>query len=643
MIIGAAYYPEHWDKGRWKTDAQLMQEMGINTVRMGEFGWAVMEEKEGIYDFSLYEAAISMFAEYGIHTIMGTPTAAPPAWLCRKYPDIYMKDKEGRTRGFGSRRHYCYRHRGYLEESKRITEEMGKALGKNPHIIGWQIDNELGCEDEVRCYCENCRLAFIEWLQKKYGSLRKLNESWGTVFWSQTYTDWNQLILPKQTVIDGYTGYGHNPGLLLDFARFSSDSLITYAKEQCDSIRSYTDKPVVHNVVSEFCDNYKLSEVLDRAGYDAYPRSEWDFNSSGRIGFHYDLTRGYKNAPFWILEQQSGSCGWNVVGPTPEPGELKLWSIQGAARGAEALIYFRWRTCLFGTEQFWYGILDHDGIPGKRYGELKEAVCEIQKHNRIFRLPNKKQILLLYDYDNKFSYEFQPQAENFQYKEEVVKLYESLQRLHLPVDIGRPGAEAKEYSMVVFPFGSIAGKEAEENLKAYVREGGTLVLTAFSGLREENNRITAESLPGIWKEAAGVRVEEFLIPKRKNCGREVNSFSRCEVLKPLTAEPLPGYEYGLDSCTVSVNRYGKGRVYYIGCLYETYDTVLEQICNREGQQGAQLPEDVECIAKADGSYLILLNHADAQKRICLNHYVELESRERSMVLSGAGYCILERI
>lgn len=645
MIIGTAYYPEHWEKERWKKDAQLMQEMGINTVRMGEFGWAVMEATEGNYDFSLYEEAISLLAEYGIHTIMGTPTAAPPAWFCRKHPDIYMEDREGRRRGFGSRRHYCYRHRAYGEESEKITKAMGKAFGKNPHIIAWQIDNELGCEDEVRCYCENCRQAFIEWLRKKYGSLMKLNENWGTVFWSQTYTHWNQIVLPKRTVIDSYTGYGHNPGLLLDFARFSSDSLIEYAKKQCDMIRAYTDKPIVHNVVSEFCDNYKLSEILDRAGYDAYPRSEWDVNSPGRIGFHYDLTRGYKKEPFWILEQQSGPCGWNVVGPTPKPGELKLWSIQGAAKGAEALIYFRWRTCLFGTEQFWYGILNHDGIPGKRYEELKEAACEIQKYSSIFKLPNQKQILFLYDYDNKFSHEFQPQVEGFQYKEEVIKLYESFQRLHLQVDIGRPEAGDKEYAMVVYPFGSITGNQAAERLKTYVREGGTLVLTAFSGLREENNQITEKSLPGIWKEAAGVMIEEFLIPGNEKCVRKgtENTASRCEVLKPLTAEMLPGYDCGQNNCTVSVNRYGKGRVYYIGCLYETYDDVLEQICNREGQTGVNLPEDVECIVKAGGRYLILFNHSEVPKRISMNHYVELESRKKSMILPETGYGILEKV
>ena len=267
MIIGAAYYPEHWDRKRWETDCRLMRDMGINTVRMGEFGWSVMEREEGKLDFSLYDEAIGLLWEYGISTILGTPTATPPARLCETYPDIYMEDRDGQVRGFGSRRHYCYRHKGYLWATAKIVRAMAEHYKDDKRVIAWQIDNELGCEDEVRCYCEDCRETFSQWLKRKYKSLDALNEAWGTVFWSQIYTKWEQIVLPRQTVVDPYTGNGHNPGLLLDFAEFSSDSLIEFAKIQCDVLRSLTDKPIVHNVVSEYCDNYKLTALLDGAGY----------------------------------------------------------------------------------------------------------------------------------------------------------------------------------------------------------------------------------------------------------------------------------------------------------------------------------------------------------------------------------------
>ena len=646
MITGAAYYPEHWEKSRWRKDAKLMREMGINAVRMGEFGWSVIERTKGDYDFSLYDEAISLMAEYGIDTILGTPTAAPPAWLCQEQPDLYMEDRTGAKRGFGSRRHYCYNNQAYREYTKKIVTALVRHFEKNSHVIAWQVDNELGCEDEVRCYCEDCRRTFAEWLKSRYSSLEQLNRSWGTIFWSQTYTDWEQIILPKQTVVDGYTGFGHNPGLLLDFARFSSDSLIGYAKLQCDLIRQYTDKPVVHNLVSEFCDDYKLAMQFDRAGYDAYPRSEWDHNSPGRIGFHYDLTRGYQKAPFWILEQQSGPCGWNVLGKTPEKNQLKLWSIQGAARGAEALVYFRWRSCLFGAEQFWYGILDHDGVPRRRFQELKQAVAQMQRWEPVFRLPNRKQLLLVYDYENKFCHEFQPHVKGFDYKEELIRYYEAMMRLHVSVDVAGTGAAFEEYAMVVLPFCSMIGKEAFLRIREYVKNGGILVLTPFSGLREENSQISELPLPGIWKELAGIGIEEFtalLEEQERVTGIDEEACLWLEAPSLLSAESIADYfHYGHGCPAVTVNRFGKGSVYYIASLYSSYDSVLHKIFEREGIAGYDLPKEVECIAKEKGETLILLNHSRHERQIELADYFNAENGKRVTSLAGYECRILKK-
>lgn len=645
MILGTAYYPEHWEKKRWGQDAALMQKMGINTVRMGEFGWSVMEREEGKYDFSLYDEAIAVMAKAGISTILGTPTAAPPAWLCEKYSDIYMRDKQGRKRGFGSRRHYCYNHKGYRQEAARITAAMAVHFKENPHIIAWQIDNELGCEDEVRCYCENCRKAFIGWLQKKYSALERLNREWGTVFWSQTYTGWEQIVLPKETVIDGYTGYGHNPGLLLDFARFSSDSMIEFAKGQRDILKQSSPKPVVHNIVSEYCDNYRLSELLDGAGYDAYPRSEWDDNSPSRIGFHYDLTRGYKEAPFWILEQQSGPCGWNVLGKTPRKGQLKLWSMQGAARGAASLVYFRWRTCPFGTEQFWYGILDHDGIPGERYEELKETVSEIRKQEKIFSLPNQKQALLVYDYENKFSCEFQPRAKGFAYKEEVIRYYEALMDCHLAVDVGGICTDPGPYEMAVLPFCCMMERKVLENYESYVKKGGILVLTPFAGLRNPNNQITESTLPGIWREMAGVSVTGFYaVPEGEKIASELGQIRLWyDVLKAETAQSISRFENEQGKLpAVTVHSYGKGKVYTISAFYESYTKVMSMILDRERIAGYSLPKEVECIVKQEGEYLILLNHSSTETRITVPGYREPETGNQSFAFSGYSCLILEK-
>lgn len=645
MIIGTAYYPEHWNKGRWENDAILMQKMGINAVRIGEFGWSVMEREEGRYDFSLYDEVIDLLSRYDIKVVLGTPTATPPAWLCQKLPDIYMEDKCGIKRGFGTRRHYCYNHRSYRYYSQKIVSAMADHFKENPQVIAWQVDNELGCEDEVRCYCPDCQKEFQNWLEKKYHNLDTLNEAWGTIFWSQTYTDWKQIPLPKQSVIDAYTGYGHNPGLLLDFARFSSDSLINYAKMQSDLIRQYTEKPVIHNMVSEYCDNYNLAQVFDGIGYDAYPRSEWDCNSPGRIGFHYDITRGYAKKPLWILEQQSGPCGWNVLGDTPKEGQLGLWSMQGAARGITALFYFRWRTCLFGTEQFWYGILDHDGVPRRRYYELQKAISQIQEYQDILRLPNQKQVLLIYDYDNKFSHEFQPHSYRFVYKEEVIHIYESLLRLHLSVDVGGFRENFNAYEIVILPFCSMIDDDTLKRLKKYVEDGGTLILTPFSGQRKMNNQITEETLPGVFRQMAQLSVEEFYslgdsVLETANLG---NAVIWCELLKPESAQSLATYEINGHICpAITMSSCKKGHVCYLASIYENYDKVFEKLCESTGISGFNLPKEVECIAKEGKDFLILLNHSDSAKAVSLSGYHRINEDLSNIVMEPFSYTILQK-
>lgn len=637
MIIGVDYYPEHWDRSRWEKDAQLMQQMHINAVRIGEFGWSVIEKEEGVYDFSLYDEAIELLAKYGIKVIIGTPTATPTAWICQKYPDIYMEDYNHNVRGFGTRRHYCYNHEGYRRETKRIVRKVVEHYENNKNVIAWQIDNELGCEDEARCYCEKCRAKFILWLKEKYQTLDNLNKNWGTVFWSQEYTEWNQIILPAQSVIDAWTGYSHNPGLLLDYAHFSSDSLIGYAKLQCDEIRKISQKIISHNVVSENCDNFELGSILDRVGYDAYPKSEWDQNSPSKISFLYDLEKGMsKNRP-WILEQQSGPCGWNINGVTPENEQYKLWAMRAVAKGAEALVYFRWRSCVFGTEQFWYGILDHDGVPRERYKAIKEVNADILAAKDILAKPDEKQVLLIYDYENKYCHEFQPHVKDFDYKEEIIRIYDAMMKNHLSVCVGAVDSNLADYDLVVFPYASIVNEKNFKKIEEYVSAGGNLLLTSFSGMRETNNQITQKTLPGVWKDLAGITVEEFAI-------RQVNDrLIWLEKLNLITAKPLIGQKYKwIDSTGVAVNQYKKGKVFYAGCMDLNYKSLIDTISSELNLFRMNLTDSVEVIIKENREYMILLNHGDSVQKIDFPEYRDIDTYLQVDELPPYGYAILKR-
>ena len=112
--FGVDYYPEHWPRERWETDARLMKEMGVQVVRMAEFSWFKMEPAEGEFDFEWLEDVVALLDSYGIKTVLGTPTAAPPAWIIQKNPEIQPIDREGRRRHFGGRHHDCQSNAVYV-------------------------------------------------------------------------------------------------------------------------------------------------------------------------------------------------------------------------------------------------------------------------------------------------------------------------------------------------------------------------------------------------------------------------------------------------------------------------------------------------------------------------------------------------
>ena len=237
MFLGMAYHPEYWPRERWPLDARLMREANIEAVRVGEFSWDRFEPREGEFDFGWMDAAVDIFAREGIQTIMCTPTATPPAWLIHRHPEILPIDEHGLVaKPFGARRHYCCNVPVFQQYTRTIVTAMAEHYGGNPNVIGWQIDNEVGnvyMLSRGRCYCESCRTKFSAWLKRKFGTLDALNEAWGNVFWSQEYSDWDQIVLPSR----GTVGEGLNPSHVLDFYRFFSDSWADYTALQADILR----------------------------------------------------------------------------------------------------------------------------------------------------------------------------------------------------------------------------------------------------------------------------------------------------------------------------------------------------------------------------------------------------------------------
>ncbi len=633
MYFGADYYPEHWPKERWAVDAKLMKEAGFNLIRVAEFAWAKLEPAEGHWDFGWLDEALDVFYKEGIQVVMGTPTATPPKWLMDKHPEIYQVDENGVVQGFGSRRHYCYNSEIYREYSEKIVEKMARHYAGHPAVAAWQIDNEFTCGDGLYCYCEECRQKFIVWLKKKYGSLDALNEAWGTVFWSQTYTDWDQIIVPRKSQAAMFRNNGHNPGLNLDYSRFQSDAIVDYCALQSRILRRWTKLPITHNVVSELYDYYKMGEQIDVATYDNYPASPWKSFLGGAVydpAFSIDIERGAKNKNVWVMEQQSGPCGWNVLGSTPRPGQLKKWTYQALAHGAEAIVYFRWRACLFGTEEYWYGILDHDGVPRRRYEEIKAIGKTFQKLSA-YNAESKvsAEILMIRSFEQQWSHAFQEHNWNFNYRGYLKNLYYGLYANNYNLDISSEATDFSGYKVVMAPAFNLMSDELKAKFEKYVAEGGNLVVTFRSGTKNMDNSMTERTLPGYFKEVAGIELEEF--DSLNDCAVEVEgAFGRgrasiwADIIKPVTAKTVATYagEYYAGKPAVTVNEYGKGKCYYVGCDLDEAATValMDYIASQCGVSPAikNAPQGVEVVKKvaSDGSeFYFVMNFAGKEETV----------------------------
>ncbi|HHX64685.1 MAG TPA: beta-galactosidase, partial [Chloroflexi bacterium] len=375
-IFGAPYYPEHWDPSMWEEDARRMAEAHFNVVRMAEFAWDRMEPTEGTYDFSLFKEVVAIMGRYGIRSILCTPTATPPRWLTYHHPEILREMPNGLRCMHGSRQHACYASPLFREHSRRISRVMAEAFADDPNVIGWQTDNEFNCGFS-ECICPNCRQEFRLYLREKYGSIEALNKAWGTAFWAQTYSDFDQIDLP----LESRPG-GENPSARLDYYRYLSHIAVRFQHEQVQELRAVnSDWFVMHNGIFRHLDYWTFSQDLDFLGYDCYPGftvpdAPTPADGAAYIASRLDIARSY-SGNFIVPEQQSGPGGQkHYLHPTPRPGEMRLWSYQSMAHGADGIMHFRWRTCRFGAEEYWCGILDHDNVPRRRYQEARQEGIE---------------------------------------------------------------------------------------------------------------------------------------------------------------------------------------------------------------------------------------------------------------------------
>lgn len=631
--FGVDYYPEHWPADRWATDAKMMREMGIEVVRMGEFSWAMFEPSEGDFHFEVLDEAIEILGRESIDVILGTPTAAPPAWIIERNPEIQPTNWHGHQRFFGGRHHDCQSNPVYREHIRRYVTAFAAHFAGNPHVVGWQVDNELGNSHGDLCYCPECEKRFRAWLKDKYGTIDEVNRAWGTAFWSQGYPDFEHIHAPKITA-----AWGQNPSQDLDWRRFCSDLVCEFHQFQADILRAAApDKFITHNLMgfSSKPSYYKLGEQLDFASHDQYPGGHFHArHDEYRADWHaaeLDFIRAVKNKPFWIMEQQSGITGWEILGRTPKPGQLGLWAMQCVAHGADTIVFFRWRSCAMGTEQYWHGLLPHSGVPGRYFREVEAFMKQYAPLLREMQgaLP-RAEVAILRSYEQEYAFQIQPHHPQHNYVQHLMTYYKALHRANVPVDFVGEQYDWSGYKVLIAPLQFLMTETLSEKLHAYVRGGGRLVLTWRTGVKDATNLChTDATVPCMVDDLCGVALTEY------DCLRDVNGMvcwagescecrHWCDILATTTAETLAtyGHDFYAGTPAITRNAYGEGQAYYVGTTMgdALADRFTAQLLAEAGVSPLmETPHGVEAVrrVKEGRTYLFLLNHNGCAEAVTL--------------------------
>lgn len=485
-----------------------MAAAGINLARMAEFAWDRMEPEEGRFEFSFFDRVIEQLAEQGIKTMLCTPTAAPPRWLIRHHPDMLREDSNGRTLAHGSRQHVSHLHPGFDEYSKRITRAMADHFRDNPHVIGWQTDNEFNCHFSED-HSPAAEKAFGEWCRSRFGNdIAQLNTAWGSCFWSNTYSCFEDLVTPR------FMAPTHlNPAHVLDYHRFLSDGAAAFQRSQVNILRSANAAWwITHNGTFDHIDyGGPFTEDLDFLSFDSYPmfkadpadRPAWD-------ACRLDRTRGW-SGNFFVAEQQSGAGGQPpYMHDSPAPGEMRQFAWRSVARGADGLIFFRWRSCKFGAEQYWQGLIDHDDVGRRRYDEAAKLGGEFAELESLILGTRVRTDVAIAGPDSAVEAGFEACHFGLPRPAWVAgDVHRYLFEQGYATGFVHPRDDLSSVKLYVIPHWAMFDPAWLDPIRRWVEAGGTLLIGAMTATRDMQNNIVGETAPGLLAGLAGVTVTDY--------------------------------------------------------------------------------------------------------------------------------------
>lgn len=567
--FGAAWYPEQWPESRWNADLALMADAHMNVVRVGEFAWSRMEPSDGRFDFSWLDRAIADAGKHGIKVVLGTPTAAPPAWLTAAHPDTLRVNEDGSVESHGGRKQFSFASATYRRYSHRIAEVMAEHFGHNPDVIGWQIDNEIGAPSFDR----EAVLLWHQWLHRKYGSIAELNRRWTTEYWSQHYDSFEEVPL--------HSSGQQNAALLLDFHHFATDTWISYVDNEASALRAHADprQLITTNTMhwNLGFDHFKLHRLLDIAAWDNYiptGRPDWLENAA-----NHELVRGYKQKNFWVMETQPGHVDWVPINRDLDPGQVREMAWQAVGHGADALLYWQWRSALNGQEQYYGTLLGPGGTPLPVFDEIKRTGAEFAAAASLMRGTSPRaQVAMLFSYDNAWAINLQRHSKDFDPIGEFVDWYKPLERDSQTLDVVSPDADLGSYRLVIAPSLNVLTRAESARLADFVRAGGQLVLGPRTGMKDDVGALWPELQPGPLEPLLGGRVQQYyaLDAPVTASGEVGNATAKvwAETLGKLSPDVEVLERYGPEAGwlagkpAVVTRRVGRGRITYVGAWFD---------------------------------------------------------------------------
>lgn len=626
ILFGGDYNPNQWPKEIWEEDIRIFKKASINSATVNVFSWAKIQPSENCYDFEELDQIIEKLSTEGFDIVLATSTAALPAWMFKKYPEVARTDYDGRHHKFGQRHNACPNSLVYQKYAERLATKLAERYGENPQVTCWHINNEYGGE----CYCDNCEKAFRVWLKDKYHTIEALNKAWNMEFWGHTVYEWDEIVLPN--ALSEGIGYDKTAfaGISIDYRRFNSDSLLKNYMMERDAIRKIDPTtPITTNLMGTFkgLDYFKWAKEMDLVSWDNYPsyNTPWSL-----VAMTHDLMRGLKQQPFMLMEQTPSQQNWQPYNSLKKPGQMRAQSYQTIAHGADTIQYFQLRRSIGACEKFHGAVIEHVGHEDTRvFRETAALGAELAQLSDIIGTQTQAQVAVIFDWDNYWALEYTSgPTVDLKYVEQIHRYYRYFYEQNIAVDLVPVDADLSKYKLVAAPVLYMIKEGMQERLTDFVMQGGALLTTYMSGIVDQSDNVHLGGYPGPLRELAGIWVEEIdaLAPEQSNgvslVNEELTGTSNLvsDLIHLENAEALAHYtsNFYAGMPAVTKNTFGDGTVYYFGGQLEDQlqDQLFKTIVEETGitpviEEATKL--EIACRENAEAKFFVIINfHEEAQ-------------------------------